>query len=317
MSTDDAGLESTTQDDAQDDVVRVAAFSVGSQLKAARETKGLTVAEVSRSLKLSLRQVQAIEIDDWKSLPSKAIVRGFIRNYARLLGIDYGALLPALESLQTEDVVELHVPSGPQVDLPRQGRFASRDTLWILAGLIVLLFGVSVSFVLPDAWWQGAINTVNSIVKSDKDSESAQDVTDEGKTVSGEQENEQDLIPPPSGEAAAEETTVPLESGEATGQSVEIPQAPSTPPATPPVSSAASSGLKFSFQRDSWVEVRDRTGLTIMAQVNRAGESREVTGEPPFALIIGNASHVTLSYQGKPVDLSNRSKGDVARITLK
>ena len=39
--------------------------------------------------------------------------------------------------------------------------------------------------------------------------------------------------------------------------------------------------------------------------------------EPPFSLIIGNASHVTLSYQGKPVDLSNRSKGDVARITLK
>ena len=43
---------------------------------------------------------------------------------------------------------------------------------------------------------------------------------------------------------------------------------------------------------------------------------REVEGQPPFAVVVGNAGQVTLQYKGKAVDLSKRSKEDVARLTL-
>jgi len=41
-----------------------------------------------------------------------------------------------------------------------------------------------------------------------------------------------------------------------------------------------------------------------------------VRGTPPFSLVIGNASHVRLTYNGKPVDLAPHIKVDVARLTI-
>ena len=57
---------------------------VGQQLRDAREAKGLNVAEIAARLKLTQRQIAALEADEQTTLPS-AIVRGFVRKYARLL----------------------------------------------------------------------------------------------------------------------------------------------------------------------------------------------------------------------------------------
>ena len=51
-------------------------------------------------------------------------------------------------------------------------------------------------------------------------------------------------------------------------------------------------------------------------QDNAAGSEREVEGQPPFSVVIGNSKHVTLQYKGTAVDLSKRSKDDVARVTV-
>ena len=76
-------------------------------------------------------------------------------------------------------------------------------------------------------------------------------------------------------------------------------------------------GLKFSFDQPSWVEVRDRSGEVIFSQLCQAGSQRDIEGQPPFSLVVGNSSHVTLLYNGKAVDFSkHRSKDGVARLTL-
>jgi len=74
--------------------------------------------------------------------------------------------------------------------------------------------------------------------------------------------------------------------------------------------------LRFVFSKPSWVEVRDRTGQTIFSQLSPGGSERTVEGTPPFNVVIGNAVHVTLTYKGQNIDLSKRSKDDVARLTL-
>ena len=79
---------------------------------------------------------------------------------------------------------------------------------------------------------------------------------------------------------------------------------------------ASGNALVFAFSEPSWVEVRDRSGQVIFSQLSQAGSTREVSGQPPFSLVVGNASHVSVQYRGKPVDLSKRSKDDVARLTL-
>ena len=52
------------------------------------------------------------------------------------------------------------------------------------------------------------------------------------------------------------------------------------------------------------------------SRLNPAGSEREVEGVPPFTLVVGNASHVKLTYKGRDVALEPRSKDDVARVNL-
>ena len=65
----------------------------GALLGAAREAQNLSVADVARQLKLSRAQVEALEAGDYEQLPGPVFVRGFIRNYARLLKLDPEPLL--------------------------------------------------------------------------------------------------------------------------------------------------------------------------------------------------------------------------------
>jgi cytoskeleton protein RodZ len=62
--------------------------TAGEQLRAARESAGWSVEEVALKLKLSTRQIVAIESEDWDALPERTFTRGFFRSYARLVGID-------------------------------------------------------------------------------------------------------------------------------------------------------------------------------------------------------------------------------------
>ncbi|MGH8744637.1 MAG: helix-turn-helix domain-containing protein, partial [Burkholderiales bacterium] len=85
--------------------------SVGRVLSSARERQGLSVSDVARQLKLAVRQVEALEADDFKSLPRITFVRGFIRNYAKLVQIDAEPLLLATKLM----------PPPPQVPEAERG----------------------------------------------------------------------------------------------------------------------------------------------------------------------------------------------------
>jgi len=71
------------------------------------------------------------------------------------------------------------------------------------------------------------------------------------------------------------------------------------------------------MEQEAWVEVRDGDGRNLLSSLNPAGSERAVRGQPPFQVVIGNAPHVKLTYDGKPVDLAPHTRGDVARLTLR
>ena len=70
--------------------------SVGQALREARERQGLSVNDVANRIKFAPKQIEWLEADDYVRLPEAAFVRGFVRSYARLLGIDSVSLLTAL-----------------------------------------------------------------------------------------------------------------------------------------------------------------------------------------------------------------------------
>ncbi len=65
-----------------------AADSPGQQLRRAREARGLDISQLATSLRIAPQVVEALEQDDYAQLPSAVFVSGYIRSYARLVGLD-------------------------------------------------------------------------------------------------------------------------------------------------------------------------------------------------------------------------------------
>ncbi len=300
-------------------------LDVGGRLRSAREERHLSIEDAAFALKLSPRQVVEIEANEWTGLPT-SVVRGFVRNYARYLGVDAAQLLDGLEHMPLPERPELRVDVGTPVSMPREGRADRRDYFRIFSGLIILLLALAAYLLLPPETWRSVVERIKAVVVTDSIPAPAE--TDA-----------------PSGDAAVEAAPVaPVPAATAPSPPVEpapvsVPVSPApisleaNPPATSPVPVAASvvapqvtgkppvpagaEALYFSFAQPSWVEVRDRSGEIVYSQLNQAGTQREISGQPPYSLVIGNASQVTLQYRGNPVDLmAVRSKGDVARLTL-
>lgn len=278
--------------------------SVGQQLRVGRERAGLSVDDAARALKLSNRQVESLEQDDWASLPGKTMIRGFVRNYARLVGLDGQALMSSLEGMAMPKSPELRGAVGTPVSMPREGKSDHKDVLRVLAGLLVLVLALVAYFFLPADIWQ---STVQAIKDASQSNEAVVETAPDMPPV---------LLETPAPVEQVESVTPdqPVVSPEPATESAPAAQAPEGQPSQ--VEAPVPNVLKFSFAQPSWVEVRDRNGQVIFSQKNPAGSQRDVEGQPPFSVVIGNAAHVTVHYKGNPVDLSKRSKDDVARLTI-
>ena len=109
--------------------------SAGALLRAAREAAGLSVEAVAQQLKLSSRQVCALERNDFSSLPGRTFVRGFLRNYARLVKLDAEHVLGALPSgaeTPTLEAPALHPTAPTMGELPTAESTKAPWTRWAI-----------------------------------------------------------------------------------------------------------------------------------------------------------------------------------------
>ncbi|MBL8396181.1 MAG: helix-turn-helix domain-containing protein [Candidatus Accumulibacter sp.] len=281
----------------------VAPGGVGAQLRAAREAKNISLAEAAQSLKLGTRQVEALEAEDWHALPGSTMIRGFVRNHARLTGLDPEPLMRALDAAQLPQTPQLEVSAGTSASLPQAGgrRVERRDYLAVLAGLSLLGLATLAYFYAPLDRWQAQLTDLL-----------------ERRSAGAAQERAVTMPAVP----------VPAESAQkgASGESVIAVAPPNatvlsdTPAGVAPASgggpATAGSDLRLSFAQSAWVEIRDTRGQVLLSGVMPAGSQRELAGEAPFSLVIGNSTQVTVQYRGRVIDLAAYSKGEVARLSL-
>ena len=71
-------------------------LNVGRSLRDARIGRGISLEDASARLKYSVRQIQALEEERWEQLPTGVSLRGMIRNYARLVGVDMEPIIAAM-----------------------------------------------------------------------------------------------------------------------------------------------------------------------------------------------------------------------------
>ncbi|KAF7600871.1 MAG: hypothetical protein CGU28_00225 [Candidatus Dactylopiibacterium carminicum] len=287
-------------------------------LREAREARGLSLQDVSAHLKLAPRQLEAIERGEYERLPGLAFARGFVRNYARFLGVDAAACLKIMDGAEkpapAEVASQMTTPSLGRMPTPGDSRYSA-----LPAALVVL----AILVVLGAGWyfrWFEARDTFEAL-----GSESAV-VMSEAALVLPKAEDptpgsiSEPLLQAPAA-SAPEASAVAVSSvssshpAPAAAPVVSAP-APALVSASVPTLSAAAPRLVFTFSGESWVEVRDAEGRLLYSRLNQPGSVQEVQGTPPFDLVIGNAPRVKLVWRDKPVDLVSATRGEVARLKL-
>lgn len=117
---------------------------LGHILREARETKGLTLAEVQEETRISTRYLEALEAGDYTLLPTPTHVRGFLRNYSRFLGLDPEPLLERYELTQSQKprqksvIVDTTEPVAPPINanLPDEPVFFNPVNKEVEAGTV-------------------------------------------------------------------------------------------------------------------------------------------------------------------------------------
>lgn len=278
-------------------------LSFGPQLAAAREALGLTISDIAARLRLSPKQVAAIESENLTALPEAAFVRGFVRAYAKEVRLDAAPLVDAF-SRTLAPVAETIDPSNAQGLSPLVGT-AGRDRAW---RSLVIAAAVGAIAVFAVVGWFATPRTQSSTTPAGTPAVAAAP-TMPATALTTVEPLAAPLPPALTAGASTTEAVTSVAADVASQQSGEA-----------PAQSAGASGpdvLRFGFREASWVEVTDEGGRILLSQINAAGTEETVRGKPPYRLVIGNASAVSLEFGGKTVDLKPvTSVGNVARLTL-
>ena len=266
----------------EDAVAEDKRLAAGAMLAAAREAQNLSIADVARQLRLSIRQIDALEQDNYDRLPGNTFARGFIRNYARLLALDPQPVLAAYQNAHPEPEFKSIATPSPRI------RFSTRPGkkwLWYAAAALAIL--ILAPILVYEALHGNTPASRPKLVVP---------------------------TPPVKTDSATSESVLPA----MPASQPSVAQPPDTLASEVGLAAPAVQGetIKLNFDGEAWVEIRDGDGKKILSQRNPAGSEQVVRGKPPFSLVVGNAAKVRMTYNGKPVDLAPYVNVDVARLTL-
>ncbi|WP_454775778.1 helix-turn-helix domain-containing protein [Janthinobacterium tructae] len=305
----------------------------GAQLKAQREALGWPVEQVADQLKLATRQVIALEAGDMAALPNLAVVRGFVRAYAKVVKLDAAPLVAMIEVHPAPAQDPAAAPVRREISatfsesrFPSMTQRSSNQTpLWIAGAVAVV---VAAAF---GAYKLGYVPA--SLLSSHAEKETAH--ADVGPVETTLIKPGQDLtpvqspsvplisVPPPPGNDT--QTGAPASSvASAPAAAVPPAAAPATPPATtaavtPPVAAAAvgANTLVLKVEQDSWVEIRRQGSTPLISRMVKAGstETFDITG--PATLVVGKPGVVQATLRGAKLDLPTVAGGTISRVSIK
>ncbi|HYI87029.1 MAG TPA: RodZ domain-containing protein [Burkholderiales bacterium] len=281
---------------------------VGRELAAAREAQGLALADVAQQLKFAPRQLEALEQEHFAALPGATFAKGMVRSYARLLKLDPEPLLQRVAGqFEVPDSNRLAARYHQPVPFSDGARKSTFVYLGLSAGVLVLVGAVAYE------WHQERLAAGKT-----RETAVAKAAPKEMKPRSA---------PVPVQAAAAPVAVAPAAAAPEQTKgvvAVAVPPPPALVPEKPKVVApekpkAVGAGphrLVVRTDGEAWIEIKDSADRMLVSSLNPPGSERVVRGKPPYSLVIGNASNVTVLYDDKPIDLAPHTRQDVARLTV-
>ncbi|MBD8514349.1 cytoskeleton protein RodZ [Photobacterium sp. WH77] len=311
----------------------------GDMLRQAREQLGYSQKDVASRLRLRMSVIDDIENNRFDEAQMATFTRGYVRSYAKFVGLDVNEVLNKLESIGQ---------GQPQAQTMQSfSRKTKRDKhdnrvmglTWLLGAVIV---GMTAAW-----WWQteqktetpviseqvspanppldeslaGTVDDMAGTLNTDDVSAIAEGATQESpaddpysNTAGG------DDLPLNTFDEAANNSTSEMPAGSVIDDegNVLFDEAnDSLISVTAPVAEEAPApDLQLTFNGDCWIDIRDANGKQLDTGIKSSGDVVSIEGQAPFKIVLGAPSVVTMSFKGEPVDLSGYPAGRVARLKL-
>jgi cytoskeletal protein RodZ len=301
---------------------------LGALLRERRKESGLTYDAISERIKVSTRYLEALENENWDHLPSPTFIKGFIRSYARLLG------------LSEEGLIALYQETAPPPQMPKplQAVHQKRKGILYLIWVLALLAGGVVAYEwIEHSDFTGKTTEKGHVLSSKERSNAAQIEVDRRlkKERSSPKDTQQPKSPIQTEAELPREGPTPAPGPQQTGSFVKPVNGPQqteatvspSPTITPSKAETRPSRTAPAAEADMpplvlKATVRERTWVRVIMDGER---KKEYTLEPEnnlewrahkgFELMIGNAGGIDLEFNGKKVEQLGK-RGQVIRLRL-
>jgi cytoskeleton protein RodZ len=328
----------------------------GHLLREAREERGYSQKEVARDLHLTSKVIDALEESNFDIIPSSLFARGYIRSYARHLGLDGQALVAEFDAVYG-------VPNQNKKPMPgvhQLGQQSKPGDTWVKLISIIFVIGLVVASVL---WWQhqnggSMLQRLNNVTLSNT-------VTEPVVESLGEDDNSSDMgllaaNPIEVGTTVSEVSDDQTAATEAPAQALDVAEIVAVKPVvtalteavsvSPEMSDVSDSSalnpetiavpavaqteestgaadvaalgpnealLMMAFDKDCWVEIKDGNGKMILSDLYASGSTIEQVVTAPIEILLGRSSGVTqMTFNDEVIDLKPHTRKDIARLTL-
>lgn len=328
----------------------------GARLKAARKSRNIDLDKVAAQLHLRRDMLIALEEDDYDHLPARVFIVGYMRNYARYIGLPAEAIIQSLDQfLPPEDRDKPGLPKvGSDAGEVFKPSAKARKSPFSLISLVLLAAAVGAFFIWKEGYLDNAATPTSALI-GDVKLEITGDTSKPLIQLPVEESTIELAVP----EAVEPQVVAPqvvvqvksplevavTEPVVAEPETVELGQVPqeviaeksdeTSIPASEPVAAEAplevvapvtvensrplaadGSGIVLKLSGKSWIEVTDASGDFRLNNLYQAGTEKTFGGKPPYKVLIGNAAEASLMVNGVAFDLENHSKANVARFTL-
>ncbi len=151
--------------------------SLGQKIKAIREQNGLSLGDVAERLKLSVRQVEALENDQFDRLPGVVFTRGFFRSYAKMLKMDDAEIMADLNTFlplaHQEQIILTETAEGSDSGRTADSQNSGGSGKWVIVGLAILIIGFGGYLFFGKQTPEGDSGVAKQTVASENTSEPA------------------------------------------------------------------------------------------------------------------------------------------------
>ena len=275
--------------------------SAGGMLRAARQAAGVHIEALAVSLKVPVSKLEALEADNFEAMPDAVFARALASSVCRSLKLDP---VPVL-ALMPQSNAGINATFKDGTEQSRVGPALARLMRPAFLAAMALLVGAAALVFYPRS-------------------------EEQTLPVASEPKKAVQLVVGPAmqeSSAAAPVTAAVVAAVEAglTRPSAAVDSMAPIAPAPVPSASVAIAAvdvaqnpvLLFRARGESWVQVRDASGITIFQKLLTAGESVAAPGKPPFSVVVGKADATEVLVRGKVLDLASVSKDNVARFEVK